>query len=92
MDTIKQKIQQSHLLNDQQKINLLVGIDECSEDEIAKLNDVLTRHEEEYQALLVKYQAAVNKELAGILSDDGNAPAVREAVEQIRRGVNKLTN
>ena len=42
---IKQKIQSSHLLSDQQKINLLVGIDGCSAEELAKLEEVLTRHE-----------------------------------------------
>ncbi|MEK7544313.1 MAG: hypothetical protein AAB557_05560 [Patescibacteria group bacterium] len=89
---IKQKIQSSHLLSDQQKINLLVEIDGCSEQELAKLEEVLTRHEEAYQTLLVTYQEAVNKELAGILSDDGDTPAVREAVEQVRRGMNTLTN
>ncbi|MDP1722159.1 MAG: hypothetical protein Q8L37_03040 [Candidatus Gottesmanbacteria bacterium] len=92
MNTIKQTIQHSHLLSDQQKINLLVEVDGCSEEEIAKLDEVLTRHEEKYQALLAKYQAAVNKELAGILSDDGNAPAVREAVEKIRLGVKTIIN
>lgn len=88
--TIKQKIQSSHLLNDQQKINLLVEIDGCSEEEITKLEEILTRHEGEYQALLARYQEAVHKELAGIMSDDGNAPAVREAVERIRMGVKTM--
>ena len=89
---IKQKIQSSHLLSDQQKINLLVGIDGCSAEELAKLEEVLTRHEAEYQALLATYQEAVHKELAGILSDDGSAPVVREAVERIRMGVKTMTN
>ncbi|MBI5620559.1 hypothetical protein HY949_02155 [Candidatus Gottesmanbacteria bacterium] len=92
MNAIKQKIQQSHLLSDQQKINLLVGIDGCSAEEIATLTDVLTRHEAEYQALLATYQTVVNKELAGILSDDGDGPAVREAVEQVRRGMGTMTS
>lgn len=87
---IKQKIQTSHLLGDQQKINLLVGIDGCSEQELAKLEEVLTRHEEEYQRLMTIYQEKMNKELAGILAGHGDAPAVREAVEEIRRGVKTL--
>lgn len=90
MSDIKQTIQQSHVLSDQQKINLLVEIDECSQDEMAKLGDVLTHFEEQYHSLLATYQEAVNKELAGILSDDGDVPAVREAVEKIRMGVKTL--
>lgn len=77
-------------MNDQQKINLLVEIDECSEEEIAKLEDILTRHEEEYQTLVAHYQDAVNKELAGIMADDGDVPAVREAVEKVRSGIKML--
>ncbi len=89
---IKHTIQSSHLLSDQQKINLLVEMDGCSEEEVTKLEEVLVRHEEEYQLLLVKYQEKVNKELAGILAGDGDAPAVREAVERIRMGVKTMTN
>lgn len=90
MSDIKQKIQKTHLLNDEQKVALLVEIDDCSKEEIAKLDDVLTRFEGEYQSYLTKYQELVNTELAGILSDDGDVPAVREAVENIRTGLNTL--
>lgn len=90
MNEIKQKIQQTHLLTDAQKIALLVEIDGCSEEEIAKLDEVLMRFEMEYQSYLAAYQEAVNKELAGILADDGDVPAVREAVEKIRRGIKTL--
>lgn len=90
MDTIKQKIQKSHLLNDEQKINVLVEIDGCSEEEIDKLTEVLMRFEEQYQSLLSKYQEEVNSELAGILADDGDVPAVREAVEKVRTGLQTL--
>ena len=90
MDDIKRKIQKTHLLSDEQKIALLVEIDACSAEEIAKLDDVLTRFEGEYQSYLTKYQELVNTELAGILSDDGDVPAVREAVENIRTGLNTL--
>lgn len=90
MDEIKRKIQNTRLLSDEQKIALLVEIDGCSEGEIAKLDEVLMRFEREYQSLFSTYQEAVNKELAGILSDDGDAPAVREAVERIRTGVKTL--
>lgn len=91
MDDIKQKIRASHVLNDEQKINVLVEIDGCSQEEIAKLEDVLTRYEAQYQTLLAAYQESVNKELAGILAGDGDVPAVREAVEKIRRGMTLLT-
>lgn len=77
---------------DQQKINLLVDIDACSEEERARLEEVLTRHEEEYQTLVAHYQEAMNKELGGILADEGSAPVVREAVERIRMGVKTMTN
>lgn len=90
MDEIKQKIHKSHLLSDRQKVALLVEIDGCSKEEITKLNEVLTRFEEQYQLLLGTYQEAVNKELAGILADDGDAPAVREAVEKVRTGLQTL--
>lgn len=90
MSDIKQIIQQSHVLSDQQKINLLVEIDDCSKEEIAKLDDVLTRFEGEYQSYLTKYQEVVNTELAWILADDGNVPVVREAVEKIRMGIKTL--
>lgn len=90
MDEIKQKIQKTHLLNDAQKIALLVEIDGCSKEEIAKLDDVLIHFEEEYQSHFAAYQEAVNKELAGILADDGDVPAVREAVEKIRTGIKTL--
>ncbi len=90
MNEIKQKIQQTHLLTDAQKIALLVEIDGCSKEEIAKLDEVLTRFEGEYQSHLAAYQEAVNKELAGILADDGDVPAVREAVERIRTGIKTL--
>ncbi|MEK9143300.1 MAG: hypothetical protein AAB481_01575 [Patescibacteria group bacterium] len=90
MDDIKRKIQKTHLLSDEQKIALLVEIDACSAEEIAKLDDVLTRFEGEYQNFLAKYHEVVNTELAGILSDDGDVPAVREAVEKVRTGLNTL--
>lgn len=90
MNEIKQKIQKTHLLNDAQKIALLVEIDDCSKEEIAKLEEVLMRFEREYQSYLATYQDAVNKELAGILAGDGDVPAVREAVEKIRTGLKKL--
>lgn len=90
MSDIKQNIQQSHLLSDQQKINLLVEVDGCSVEEITKLDEVLMRFEEQYQKLLATYQEAVNAELAGILSDDGDVPAVREAVEKVRTGIKML--
>lgn len=90
MDEIKQKIQKTHLLNDAQKIALLVEVDGCSQEEIAKLNEVLMRFEEQYRSLLSKYQEEVNSELAGILADDGDAPAVREAVEKVRTGLQTL--
>lgn len=90
MSDIKQKIQKTHLLNDEQKVALLVEIDDCSKEEIAKLDDVLTRFEGEYQSYLTKYQEVVNTELAGILADDGNVSVVREAVEKIWMGIKTL--
>lgn len=90
MEEIKRKIQNTRLLSDEQKINVLVEIDGCSKEEIDKLDEVLTRFKREYQSLIANYQEAVNTELAGILADDGDVPAVREAVEKMRTGVKML--
>lgn len=92
MQRLKTIIASTRLFTDAQKVALLARLDELPEADKTILTQAIEEFDASYGQAFTKLKGTLEGELAGILSDDGDVPAVREAVERVRTGIKTLTS
>lgn len=92
MQTLKQKIKQTSLLSDEDKIAILVAVDTYLESETKTLENIIDEFDRTYAQSVVDYKKAVYGVLDGIAANrkPDDAPRMQAATAQIKQGVDTL--
>ena len=92
MQDLKQKIKHTTLLSDEDKIAILVEVDEYSESDIHALEKIIDEFDATTARATVEYKKAVYETLDGIAAKQKPDDALRmhAAAAQIKQGVDEL--
>ncbi len=88
---LKQKIANTHLFAEYEKVAILSQLDEYSDQDKKVLEDVLNEYDRKYNEVVLSFRSRINKELDEITKKASTNPRVVAATETIKRGVLSLT-
>lgn len=94
MQDFKEKIKNTTLLSDEDKIAILVAVDGYPESDTEALEKIIDAFDQAHAGAVADYKKAVYATLDGIVDkqkiEDG--PSMKAATDQIKQGVEELTN
>lgn len=92
MQTIKEKIKNTTLLSDEDKIAILVAVDGYSESDVSALEKIIDEFDQAHTQAIVDYKKTVYTTLDGIVvkQKPEDAPSMQAATTKIKQGVDEL--
>lgn len=93
MQDLKQKIKNTTLLGDEDKIAILVAVDGYPESDVSALEKIIDEFDQAHTQAVAEYKKAVYATLDGIVDKQKmeDAPIMKTATDQIKQGVEVLT-
>lgn len=90
MNNLKDKIKNTNLFSDKEKIELLTGLNDLSDEAKSQLEKVIDDYDESLASLNKQFKGELHEELDKIDQESGDDPKVKEAIDQYKTGLDKL--